>query len=200
MSLETGGQSETRSAHDHHTLLYESLEERFDTVARYVETGLRNDERCLYLTSDSTASEVRGALRRRGVDVDAPLEAGDLSIRPIEEGYFTDGTFDSAGAIEFLEGAVSEALAAGYGRLRITGETDWVADQGTSLEALEEHERRVDTVFPNDALIALCQYDRSKFPSEVLDTVLRTHPQVTRDAEPRSTRTTSRPRRPGGTG
>jgi transcriptional regulator with GAF, ATPase, and Fis domain len=66
----------------------------------------------------------------------------------------------------------------GFSLLRATGETGWLLAQSTELERWIEYESKVTHTLSENHCFALCQYDRHRFPPEVILNVIRTHPIV----------------------
>lgn len=163
--------------------MYESKDEQFASVVPFLRDGLERGEQCLYLANDTATEEVASALRSRGVEVDAAVASGQLSIQPAADLYLTDGSFDPERTITRIERRAGEAIDAGYDRLRIAAETTWAVEHDVDLDRVESYERRVDEIFTTNSLTALCQYRRSEFPSEFLANSLDAHPRVVHDAE-----------------
>lgn len=162
------------SKDDHYCLLYDTQEQQFSSILPFIEKGLESGDRCLYLVHDNTESEVRQALKGH-IDFDPE----NMTIRNASDVYLTDGEFNPDQMIEYLEEQLTEAIEAGYGGLRVTGETSWAVENDVDLELLKTYEHRVDSLFPDDSLKAVCQYRRSDWPSEFLCDILQKHPQLT---------------------
>ncbi|WP_343773622.1 MEDS domain-containing protein [Natronoarchaeum mannanilyticum] len=165
---------------DHIALLYESRAEQFAAVVPFVRQGLADGEHCLYIVDDNSRADVIAALRDGGVDVDAALESGALEIRSPAATYRSDGEFDPDDMVAFLENAVDEAREE-YEALRVTGEMTWLLDADVDAEELLEYEGKFDTALPAGDCIALCQYDRDRFPPAVIRDLVKTHPQLVYD-------------------
>jgi len=177
------GIGDSNDGHDHENhiaLLYESRAEQFAAVVPFVRQGLADGEHCLYIVDDNSRADVIAALRDGGVDVDAALESGALAIRSPAATYRSDGRFDPDDMVEFLEDAVDEASEE-YGALRVTGEMTWLLDADVDAEALLEYEAKFDAALPRGDCIALCQYDRDRFPPAVVRDIVKTHPQLVYD-------------------
>ncbi len=167
--------------HDAHTaLFYESRAEQFAAVVPFIQRGLADGEHCLYVADDNSRADVIAALREGGIDVDAALESGALVIRSPADTYSRNGGFDPDEMIEFLEDAVDEASEE-YEALRVTGEMTWLLDADVDAEELLEYEGKFDAALPRGDCIALCQYDRDRFPPSVIRDLVKTHPQLVYD-------------------
>ena len=164
-------------SNDHLALIYESEEEQFAAAAPFVQQGLERGERCMYIADENTEAEVLEAMRTRGVDVDAALESGALTLYTKQDTYCRGGGFDPDEMIAFLADAVEEALEE-YEGLRVTGEMTWVFDDEPRIEDLVEYEGKLNCLFPNVDGIALCQYNRNRFSPEAIRDVIRTHPHL----------------------
>ncbi|MBI5870787.1 MAG: PAS domain S-box protein [Actinobacteria bacterium] len=169
---------EKLDVHDHLCLIYESREEQLAAVIPFMKIGLERGERCVYIADDNTVAAVMTAMRERGIDVDAAVDAGALSIITKREAYLKEGRFDPDWMIGFLKDAVAAAKADGFSALRATGEMTWVLGGEPGTERLIEYESRLNYFFPDNDCLAICQYDRNRFDPEIIANVIRTHPLV----------------------
>ena len=165
---------------DHIALIHETREEQFAAVVPYLREGLEGGERCLYVVEDTSREAVTEALRDGGVDVDAALESGQLTFHTVGETYLRNGTFRPDEMLEFYAETIEEATEE-YEALRVAAETGWLCDETTSLEAWMEYESRVNELFAGEDCLALCQYDRTRVPAELIRDLVRTHPHLVYD-------------------
>ncbi len=93
-----------------------------------------------------------------------------------DDAYVRGGSFDPAGMISLLREETEKAAAEGYPCLRVTGEMSWALRGLPGSERLIEYESELNRFFPGSRCLALCQYDRRRFPAELLLRVLETHP------------------------
>jgi hypothetical protein len=162
----------------HLCLVYETPEEQFSAIAPFVRFGLERGERNLYVADENAASRVLESLRLRGIDVDAAIGVGALTTATTREAYLRGGRFDPDGMIHFLGEAVDSAKAAGFSALRITGEMTWALGGAPGVERLMEYEAKLNRFFPENDSLAICQYNRKRFPSKLVKDVIHTHPLV----------------------
>src|SRR5262249_48169172 len=73
---------------------------------------------------------------------------------------------------------VAGALAAGFTGLRITEEMTWALGAAGASEQLFEYETTLNMVYHQLPIVALCQYNRTRFEPKVIVEALRTHPVV----------------------
>jgi signal transduction histidine kinase len=162
----------------HLCLIYETPEEQFSAIAPFVRFGLERGERNVYIADENPASKVLESLRLRGIDVDAAIGAGALATATKRETYLRRGRFDPDGMIRFLGEAIDSAKAAGFSALRITGEMTWALGGEPGVERLMEYEAKLNRFFSENDGLAICQYNRKRFPPELMKDVIHTHPLV----------------------
>lgn len=171
---------EHHESNDHVAFLYTSRTEQFGVVIPYIQQGLQRNERCLYVADENSRTEVVEAFQSCGIDVDAALESGALTIQTKDGTYLKDGSFSPEDMVGFLEDAVADAVEE-YDGLRTTAEMTWVLGDRTATEALVEYERQLNRHYPGLDIIGLCQYNRARFPPEIINDVIRTHPHLVHD-------------------
>jgi two-component system NtrC family sensor kinase len=172
---------QTLKPHDHLCLIYESPEEWRAAAVPFIAVGLKRGEKCLYIADTSTADEIRKYLAEEGIDVASAEKSGQLSILHQSEAYTREGSFDPASMIALLVEETEKAVAEGYPALRVTGEMTWVLRDYPGSEKLLEYEAKLNRdFFPYHPCLAICQYDRWKFDSEVIKGVIMTHPLLVR--------------------
>ncbi len=169
--------SRHHETNDHLALLYESRDEQLQTAISFVRQGLERGERCLYITDENSTAAIKAAMETAGIDVEAAIESGALTIDTATNSYLENGTFDPDEMLSVLSTAIDEASDA-YNGFRITGEMTWVLGDQTELEDLIEYETKLNQFFPQANAIALCQYSREQFSPEIIQDIIETHPYV----------------------
>ncbi|MCU4801167.1 MEDS domain-containing protein [Halobacteria archaeon HArc-gm2] len=167
-------------ANEHMALIYEDRAEQVAATVPYLVQGLRRGERCMCLLEAASKDAVLAGLRRTDVDVDAALDTGALTFHTVEETYLRDGQFDPDDMVAFYADVIDEATRE-YEALRIAATVGWLLEESTSTADFMAYESKVNDLFHGEDCIALCQYDRSRFPPEVLGTVIQTHPHLVYD-------------------
>ena len=167
------------TTHDHLCLIYESLDEWRLAVIPFILIGLKRKEKCIYVADSHTIDQIREFLSQEGVDVKALEHSGQL-IMPLEsETYTKNGSFDPDKMISLLAKETQRAIADGYTALRVTGEMTWVLRGQPGSDRVIEYEAKLNrNFFPKYPCIALCQYDKRRFPPDTIIDVMRTHSKV----------------------
>lgn len=163
--------------HEHLCLVYETQEEQFSAALPFIKIGLERGEKCLYIADTNASATLVNAMRTHGVDVDAAMRQGGLTITDREIYPLHDG-FDPGRMIEILARAERVARSAGFSALRVAGEMTWVSRTDPRPERLIEFEAKVNNLVRDHNILGICQYDRRAFPPEVVLKILCTHPTV----------------------
>ena len=158
--------------------LYDTEDEHRAVLVPFVRRGLDLGDKVVYLACAHVPRTIAGYLADDGIDVDAYLSSGQLSILEADQVYLRGGRFDPGGVIAWIEEQAGNAQRDGYRSLRISGEMTWALSRRPGCELLVEYESRLNECFDSMACIALCQYDRRRFDAAVLNQVLVTHPDV----------------------
>jgi signal transduction histidine kinase len=165
--------------HQHLCLIYATQQEQFSAAIPFLKIGLERGEKCIYVADAKTTAALMNAMRTEGIDVDAAIRQGNLAIT---NGFPLPGNFVPDGMVNFLSESAQAARSAGYSALRVLGEMTWVSGTEPRPERLIEFEAKVNDLLRDYHFLGVCQYDRRRFPPEVLLEILRTHPTVVYDA------------------
>ncbi len=145
----------------------------------YIESGLRRNEKCIYIADDNTVERVVSEMKAADTDLfGKSLNSGSLSVLTKRETYVKDGYFAPEKMIALLAENTDEALKAGFIGLRATGEMTWMFAGDPGSERMMEYEAKLNDFFPTHQASAVCQYNRTKFSNEQLISVFQAHPKV----------------------
>ena len=157
---------------------YQSLAEHLAVAAPFIAIGLERRERCFYIQGDVAASALLPAVESLGVDTGTALRSGALQPTPYPEPYIQDGRFDPDRMVQWLERKEAEAREAGFSSVRYAGEMTWALGPHPEVDRLVEYEAKLNPFVRQRRMAVLCQYDRGRFPSEIVREMLATHPTV----------------------
>ncbi len=163
-------------AGDHLCCIYATDEEHRQVVTSFLRHGIERHEKVFYVVDARSAETIEGYLCAEGVDVGQLLARKQLVFVSKEDSYLKDGRFDPDRMIALLTEETAIAEREGYAALRVTGEMTWALRGMPGSERLIEYEIKLNRFFPFHRALAMCQYDRRRFPSHILLDILRTHP------------------------
>jgi hypothetical protein len=164
--------------HQHACQIEASREVELATAAAYLRHGLECGEVCLYVRGDADDSaRVRAALAAAGVGPEAEREG---RLRIVGPGAFQlrRSPFDPEEMLGFVREQVAGVRAAGFPGLRVVADMTWTLVEHPGSDRFLEFESRVDEVFHDLPLAALCQYRTSRLGPAVVHGALLTHPRV----------------------
>jgi signal transduction histidine kinase len=164
--------------HDHQSLIYESVEDRFAVAIPFIKIGLDRGEKCVYIADDGKKEAVQDAMYAQGIDVERAIAAGSLVLETTKGVFLKHGYFDADWMPTFWGEAMAESTRQGFPALRATGETEWVLGGAPGLDRWMEYESRLTHVLAGLNCFALCQYNRQLLPPELILDVIRSHPTV----------------------
>jgi len=169
---------EKLAVHDHLCLIYETREEQFAAAIPFMRIGLERGDKCIYFNDENSSDQVLEAMRSEGIDVDLYIESGNLAVVTKKDTYLKEGYFDPDLMITFLKESVRAAKTAGFTALRVTGEMTWALGDDPGTEKLIEYEAKLNRFFAKNKCLAICQYNRKRFSSEIIRDIIYTHPLV----------------------
>ena len=166
----------------HLCLIYENHWEWRATVVTFLESGLGQGEKCLYVTPARNVRRVRRRLREAGLDI-TPYEATG-QFRFLHEGSAgePEGGLGPDRLLGMLFQEAENAVREGYPALCLTRE---MMGGGQAYESLEDRLRWEAKLnrdfFPRFPCISLSQYDRRLFSADVIRGLLLVHPYLIRN-------------------
>lgn len=164
---------------DHICAVHSTVEEQEAVAAAFVAEGLRGGERCLYAAaSEAALTRFRERLRAQGTDAAAHERRRALLLLTKEQAHLVDGVFDSERMLRMLNRLLEDTLDDGFQGLRTCGDMTWLLDEAPGSMQVVEYEALVTQLLKGVRAIGMCQYDRARLPSEILDRALATHGTV----------------------
>ena len=152
---------------------YERREDLAAALVPFFIAGLRNQERCIWITAEPLrAADARQALRDAGFDADAAIAAGALAILDFSDWYAEKENLKGNQVVELWLAEERRALAEGYRGLRITGNVTFL--EPGDWPVFMEYEALVNQAFQGRRIVTLCTYSsRDCGAAEMLDVVHR---------------------------
>lgn len=145
-------------------------------VVPFIQKGLEEGDKCICVIHEETRKGLQKALREQGVDVEAALGSGQLSILTAQESYLSPGYFSPDMTVEFYEAALRTATAEGYRLIRITAEMAWALDKTGGVAWLPVYEAKAHKMLTSYPQITICHYNLTKFRGDTIMDALRVHP------------------------
>jgi len=163
--------------HFHVCAFFDSREAEYEVLAPFFKEGIDQGEKILHILNPEYLDDHRARLLHAGIDVHACEACGQLELNSWNGAYLDDrGAFDKGRMLATLEHACHAAKDAGFPRLRIMGNMDWVFADGTDAQDVLAYEAEVNEVLSKNCQPAICVYDVAKLSGSMMMDLLRTHP------------------------
>lgn len=165
---------------DHICIFYRDETALVHTLAHYLASGIRRNERCFCVQKQGIIPRLLRELESLGINTAHEAQRGALDVHTINEFYGSSADFKPHALMDSLEKSVEEAVARGFSGMRTAGELSWIIDDlkhddGSLCDQLIGYEQMVERSFPHRPVVGVCQYAADLFPPEVLQRVLEAH-------------------------
>jgi hypothetical protein len=153
---------------------YSNRDELIAALIPYIATGLRSNERCLWIAAPPLpAREAVRALRAAWDGCDEALETGALRIRDFDQWYASSSRLKGLDVVQLWLEEEQRALAEGYSGLRITRNTSFL--QPSDWPTFMEYERAVTSCLNGRRIVALCSYGHPEASGQQMSDVMEAH-------------------------
>ena len=165
-------------AGDHACYFHSDRHKQLRAAASFIADGLRQKERCIYITDENTPEKVSAALSANGIRMKEALESEAVTIQTKHDAYLKGGYFAAKNMLSRFEQLINETLEKGFHTLRVVGETNWVLEENRPIcDQFLKYELMVDDYFTKEKprFVALCVYNTQRFPETVIEGMRHAH-------------------------
>lgn len=136
---------------------YQTRNDLLDILIPYFKAGLKNNEYCMWITSEPlNEKEALRTMERSVPGFEKYLNKGQIEVIPHTDWYLKGGTFDSDRVLNGWTGKLNLALANGYDGIRVTGNTAWLEKK--DWNDFVDYEEGVYNTFCKHRVMVLCSY------------------------------------------
>jgi hypothetical protein len=152
---------------------YRDREELVTALVPFFIAGLSHNERCVWICAEPlVAADAKLELEKAGLNVEAALRSGSLSILDYTDFYLKAAGMKSSQVAELWLDEEDRALSDGYDGLRITGNASFVSPE--TWPDFMDYEEVVHRAFQGTRIVSLCSYHlRRCGPNDIRDIVRR---------------------------
>lgn len=165
----------------HVCALYGHAEEQYGALLPFLKEGIEAGDRVISFVDPAEREERRNRLRHAGIDVEASERNGQLEISAWDEIYLTDGGFDPDAMLGLVQETINKGRQLGFKRTRAWANMEWALQDAPGVELLAIYESRLNHILPLYGEAVVCAYDVTRFPADVLEDVVRAHPDLCAD-------------------
>ncbi len=161
----------------HICYLFNDDVERRRVMSKYMESGLLDHEKVLYLVDTMTPDEMLDCLEELGVDARSqPVE--QLTVTECASAYCPRGAFVIKEMLDMWREFYTQAVGVEkYAGVRGAGEMSWSLVEGrVDLPHLMEYEAKLNHLMGECPFTVCCQYDTRRFDGNIIMDVMAVHP------------------------
>ena len=172
------GFSEKKHKEGHHIIyVYDSDIERKKTMAKFLQQGILDNEKVLYLVDEMTPDEMRAEFRTMGIDTEKKQNNFDIAgshytLCP-NQFFCRDFMLDLVG--NYYDNAVNT----GYAGARGAGEMTWaLLEDKANISDLLDYEASLNEILHDHPLTTVCLYDARRFSESLIRDLISIHPMM----------------------
>jgi hypothetical protein len=174
--VKIAGRSLQRSAHV--CVFFNSDEEKYRTLLPYIKDGIEAGDKTIHLLDPDSIHAHVCCMKNAGIDTDTALSSKQLEVLSWHDTYLLGGRFDATRMINTIGSVMDKATSEGYPLTRFIGGMEWALIDRPGVSGIVEYESRVNKLFGQYDMVAICAYDLRKHKANVVMDILRTHPFV----------------------
>lgn len=161
----------------HVCAFFNSREQEYDVLNPFFKEAVDQGEKNLHIVDPALIDDHRARLAASGIDAQGCEACGQLQLLPWDEAYLDEsGKFDKDRMLAAVDHLTGTGREAGYSRLRIMGNMNWVFGDIPGSSDVIEYEAEVNEVLARNRQPAVCVYDMAKLSGGLMMDLLRTHP------------------------
>jgi hypothetical protein len=167
----------TQIEHFHICALFNSRDEEYDVLTPFYKEAIQQGEKNLHIVNPADIDGHLARLAKSGINVHECEACGQLEVHPWQGTYLDEeGNFNKDRMLATVDRVCKEATEAGYPRVRIMGNMEWVFHDVPGARDILEYEAEVNEVLAHNRQPAVCVYDIAKLSGSMMMDLLRTHP------------------------
>jgi len=156
--------------------LYTSENERQNTMAQFIQSGLLSGEKIGLLADSMDDMDIY--LSRLGMTPPGKVKPKQLVLTQAEPTYCPDGTFIPERMLDYWRSFCDQAQSERFAGVRVMGDTSWLSKGMPGVERWFEYEAMLNSLEETALRGVMCQYDVSKLDGAMLFDVLTVHPMM----------------------
>jgi len=161
----------------HFSVFYETKQDLLDVLVPYFNTGLRNNEFCLWIVASYeflNVTEATNALRKSIPSVDRLVDKGNIEIVAHSDWFLRNGKVDISKAVGRFRQRMNHALTSGFEGLRANGSPAWMQVYLRS-GGFRKFEQQIEDLLAKQRMIAACTFPLARSGAEQILDAARTH-------------------------
>lgn len=161
----------------HVCAFFNSRDEEYAVLSPFFNEAVAQGEKNLHIVNPLKREDHLRRLGEAGMDTAHCAHCGQLEVLPWHEAYIDDsGKFNKDRMLDIVDKVTQDGRDAGFSRVRIMGDMDWVFSGIPGASDILEYECEVNEILSKNRQPAVCVYDIAKLTGSMMMDLLRTHP------------------------
>ena len=156
--------------------IYNTEEERIETLDKFIASGLTEHECTACFSDKETIDHLSSNLHDKEINLEENIKEGDFSLSGVNEIYFTENKFNPERMLGLLTDFFLESHKKNYSGARVIGEMTPKVKDVAGGNRLLEYESRVSLLQKKYPISAVCQYNANEFDGATIMNILKVHP------------------------
>ena len=169
---------------NHILSIYRYDKEEVFVTANYFKKGLKNNIKCIYISSDKNNELLTSELRSKILDLDKYIKSGQLLLLNQKDVYVKNDTIPIEQIIKTADFFEDESKKQGFTNIIFSGEP--FLTNTKNQEIVINYENHLDKYLNGKKFIVLCHYSESKYQEETLLKMIKSHSSIIIYGEHRS--------------
>ncbi|MFD1123016.1 MEDS domain-containing protein [Methylophilus flavus] len=163
--------------HFHVCAFFNSKADEYEVLLPFYAEAHGQGEKTLHLVNPDNEQDHKSRLNAYGMNVPDLEQSGQLEVMTWHSSYLDGGgKFERSSMLTKLIDARNAAIDAGFPRLRVVGDMDWVFLESMDFRGILSYEAEVNEFLILNKQPAVCVYDIAKLSGSMMMDLLRTHP------------------------
>jgi hypothetical protein len=164
------------SDHFHVCAFFNSKADEYEVLLPFYAEAHGQGEKTLHLVNPANEQDHKSRLNNYGMNVLELEKTGQLQVMTWQQSYLEGNGFERSSMLSSLIDARNAAIDAGFPRLRVVGDMDWVFQEEMDFRGILSYEAEVNEFLIVNKQPAVCVYDIAKLSGSMMMDLLRTHP------------------------
>ncbi len=157
--------------------LYSSQQEIYDVIVPYINTGLENNELCVWIYEQGTGYlNLIGELKRCIKNFEKYLKSNQFLMIPHSKWYLKDNSFNEKRVITQWKALLKQAMDKGFDGLRAAGDTSWL--EKNYFTYFSQYEHGINNALAKAPILVLFLYDSNKVDTFEIVDIISSHTYI----------------------
>ncbi len=155
-------------------LFYQTSQDLCEILIPYFESGLKNNEFCLWITAKPLESALATEKLTLAIgNIEEYINGGKIEIIPFSDWYYTDGNLDLQKSARNLGDKIKKALNNGFNAVRFSTIASWL--DNANWQQTMEYIRRDQNYAEDNRLVSVSAYSLDSFQIPEIIEVVNNH-------------------------